>query len=105
MVQNPIFNYGGIQDNTSSKMNDVIASLRKKREHKNRRENIALMARLELAETENQKLRVHSRIQKQKDLQFKLKSLRERDYKRMNPPNLKTLPIHQLPGEQYNKFW
>ena len=85
-------------------MTDLLASLQKKREMKNKRQNIALIARLELAEIENKRLRDRNKLHKHNEVQQKLQNLRERDYKRMNPPQMKTLPIHQLP-RGYDKYW
>lgn len=38
-------------------------------------------------------------------MQIKLAELRFKDYQRFNPPQLKALPINQLPSPELSKFW
>jgi hypothetical protein len=107
----------------SEDMNDAISNkvmldrLRQKiknRKEDFKRENIALLARLEIAKENNKKIRkVHQSrlgnfsLQLQNNhncIDLKMKQLRIRDFKKHNAPPKVTLPPQQLPNSKFYKY-
>lgn len=85
---------------TDQNLSALFESMKKRRDSSIRRENIALMARLEIASAQNLQLKQ----KKGRTLQLKLTSIREKEFKIRNPPQIIALPKHQLPDSKYQEY-
>jgi hypothetical protein len=81
-----------------------IISIKLQSDHSNMRQNIALLARLEIAQDKNKKLQVERQHKKHSMMQNKLAELREKDYRKHHPPKPITLPKYQLPSPDLAKW-
>jgi hypothetical protein len=89
---------------SSDPMAAIMGQLKEKRSLANKRENIALMARLELLTQKNKSLKDKFKRYESRKLQHKLAEMRLRDFKSANPPPVVALPFRQLPGKQFENF-
>jgi len=85
-------------------INSVFNNLKQSQEKAGRRQNIALLARLELIADQNKQLKMNVKMKREKALQDKLSALRQKEFQRMNPPPKRSLPLNQRPGPEYKAY-
>jgi hypothetical protein len=85
-------------------LESLVLSAKRQNENSFMRQNIALLARLEIAEELNKKFKVERQVKMEHVMQRKLAELREKDFKRYHPPKPITLPKYQLPTPEFAKY-